>query len=176
MEKFTRNDLEEARTPDGEKATLAAPAFPTVSWGDQRATFLPAEAPLPAGASLVAVLVFALQEGRFVVADIPGRGWCIPGGRPEPEETPEQTARREAREEAGAILGPLRALGHFVLTNATTHTQQIVPAFVAPVLHLESLPADSESRGVRLLSPEELPHHYYLWDALTAAVFAYALA
>jgi 8-oxo-dGTP diphosphatase len=174
MEKFTRNEVEEARSPGGGKATRGTPAFPTVSWGDQRATFLPAEAPLPAGASLYAVLVFALQEGRFVVADIPARGWCIPGGRPEPEETLEQTARREAWEEAGAVLGPLRALGHFVLTDPTTHTQQIVPAYVAQVLRLEALPADSESRGVRLLSPEELPHHYYLWDALTAAVFAYA--
>src|SRR5579859_6093237 len=105
------------------------PTFPTVQWGDRLATFLPEEAPLPVGASLYAVLVFALQEGRFVVADIPGRGWCIPGGRPEPGETPEQAARREAREETGAVLGPLRALGLFVLTDPATQTRQIVPAF-----------------------------------------------
>jgi len=150
------------------------PAFPTVSWGDRLATFLPAAAPLPADAPIYAVLVFALQDGRFVVADIPGRGWCIPGGRPEPKETLEQTARREAREETGAVLGPLRTLGHFVLTDPATHAQQIVPAFVAQVLRLEPLPPGTEARAMRLLAPEELPRHYYLWDALTAAVFAYA--
>ncbi|HZT40666.1 MAG TPA: NUDIX hydrolase [Chthonomonadaceae bacterium] len=158
----------------GGNVNSEAPAFPIVLWDESLATFLPAEAPIPAGASVYAVLVFALQEGRFVVADIPGRGWCIPGGRPEPNETPKQTARREAREEAGAVLGPLRALGHFVLTDPTTQTQQIVPAFVAEVLRLEPLPPDTEAFGVRLLSLEELPRHYYLWDALTAAVFAYA--
>ena len=175
MKKCTRNRQEEAsRRERRKKVNPEISAFPTLLWGDKRATFLPAEASFPSNASLYAVLVFAMQEGRFVVADIPRRGWCVPGGRPETGETLEQTARREAREETGAVLGPLRILGHFLLTETATQEQQIVPAFVAEVLQTESLPPDTEARGVRLLSLEELPHYYYLWDALTAAVFTYA--
>ena len=93
--------------------------FPTVLWGETRATFLPNGADLPS-ASLTAALVFAMQDGEFVLADIAGRGWCIPGGRLEAGETAEQAARREAQEEIGATLGSLVMLGHYLLMPTTS--------------------------------------------------------
>src|SRR5437899_8114872 len=110
-----------------------SPEFPTVTWGKTQATFLPIGAPLPSGAHITAVLVFALWEGRFVLADIAGRGWCIPSGRIEAGETLEQAARREAREEAGVTLGALSLIGHTVLTDTETGDVETVPAFLAPV-------------------------------------------
>ncbi|WP_017616447.1 NUDIX hydrolase [Nocardiopsis salina] len=45
------------------------------------------------------------------------RGWEFPGGHVEPGETLWRTARREALEEAGAILGELRLVGYYVLSD-----------------------------------------------------------
>jgi 8-oxo-dGTP diphosphatase len=148
--------------------------FPTVVWGQSQVTFLPAERSVSAEMPRPAALVFALTQGRFVVADIQGRGWCIPGGRLEPDETPEQAVRREAMEEAGITLGPLHLLGHFIKTERETGAAVAIPAFMADVVDSTELPSETESRGVGLLSPEALPIHYYTWDTLLEAVFAYA--
>jgi len=151
-------------------------AFPTVVWGAARATFQPAATPPPPDTPIQAALVFACYDTRFVVADIAGRGWCIPGGRLEPGETPEQAAQREAWEECGATLGPLCLLGHYLLTEVADGKTTLVPTYRATVLRLDPLPSHTEARGVRLMAAEELPTHYFLWDPLIAAVFAYAQA
>jgi 8-oxo-dGTP diphosphatase len=177
--------------------------FPTVLWGDMRATFLPTGADLPA-APITAALVFAMQDGEFVLADIAGRGWCIPGGRLETGENAEQAVRREAHEEIGASLGPLRLLGYYLLTPASAseaipggttrsveddaqsvlvpHTHHPVPdtrlvtTYLADVTALIPLPSGTESQGVRRVRREELRACYYTWDALLEAMFAYAWA
>lgn len=55
------------------------------------------------------------------------RAWEFPGGHAEPGETLQDTARREAREEAGATLGDIRPVGHYVLSGGhvtvVTHAQ-----------------------------------------------------
>ena len=180
--------------------------FPTVLWGETRATFLPIGASLPT-ASLTAALIFAMQEREFVLADIAGRGWCIPGGRLETGESAEQAARREAYEEIGAALGPLHLLGHYLLTPAapsglaeetsgsveqgrednaqpvlvphTLHASpdaRLVATYLADVPALAPLPPGTESKGVRRVRYEELRACYYAWDALLEAMFAYAWA
>ncbi|QUX30859.1 NUDIX domain-containing protein [Nocardiopsis akebiae] len=45
------------------------------------------------------------------------RAWEFPGGHAEPGETIQDTARREALEEAGATLGDIRPVGHYVLSG-----------------------------------------------------------
>lgn len=151
------------------------PSFPTVFWGETHAAFLPEGAALPPETPLRAALVFAIIEGKFLVADIAGRGWCIPGGHLHPGETPEQAVRRETMEETGATLGSLRRLGHYLLTETRTGATQLVPTYTAEVVRLDAIPIGTESRGVQILSLAELPQHYLTWDALMEALFAYAL-
>ncbi|GAA1454542.1 NUDIX hydrolase [Nocardiopsis tropica] len=72
------------------------------------------------------------------------RGWEFPGGHSEPGETVEDTARREAREEAGATLGEVGVVGHYVL--ASGHVTVVTHARVTG---LEPLSGDFETVGVR---------------------------
>jgi 8-oxo-dGTP diphosphatase len=148
--------------------------FPVVMWGRTQATFLEVGTDLPAGTPVKAALVFALSERKFVLADIAGRGWCIPGGRLEAGETPEQAARREVWEEIGATVGPLLFMGHYLMTETDTGAAQLVPTYVAAVETLASLPSGTESKGVRTVSLEDLPSCYFTWDALMESVFRLA--
>ena len=148
--------------------------FPTVLWKQTQATFREAGTSLPPDTPVTAALVFALSEGRFVLADIAGRGWCIPGGRLEPGESPEQAAHREVYEEIGGAVGPLHLIGHYLLMEIETANAQLIPTYVATVQALGPLPPGTESQGLRTFSPEEVPNVYFIWDPLIAAVFALA--
>lgn len=147
-------------------------AFPPAQWGKTRAVFVPANYPLPA-APVAAALAFVMQGERFVLADIAGRGWCVPGGRLETSESAEDAVRREAWEEAGATLGPLRLLGHYILTHEDDSVT-LAAMYLAQLERLDPIPPGFESRGVRAFAMQEIPAHYYTWDALLAAVFAFA--
>ena len=152
----------------------AAKAFPTVSWGQTIATFyagrlLPANLP-----PVFASLVFALDGEEYALANIAGRGWCIPGGRLEPGETPEEAARRETFEEIGATLGPLTLLGWYILTENETSAQSTIAAYCAEITDYAERPEGFESLGRGKFPYAEIPARYFSWDALLSAVFALA--
>lgn len=117
-----------------------------------------------------AVLVMVLHEGRVLLAEIAGRGWCIPSGRLEPGETAEEAARREVYEETGAVIGALHRIGCYSFADG-----RCALLFRASLHSWGARPADSESCGVRWASLEELPELYYHWSPLMEAVFRYAI-
>lgn len=143
-------------------------SFPTVLWRNEYVTFVPRPSH---GAPSHAALVFPFYGDRLVLAEIPGRGWCIPSGRIESEETPEETAHREAFEEAGVTLARLVCLGHFVFTDKATGAVRHAPTFIADVGGLGELPPGSESQGRMFANLEDIAGLYYAWDELLAAVF-----
>lgn len=118
------------------------------------------------------VLVFAWKGERVLVCQIEDRGWCVPSGRIEPMELPEDAARREAMEEGGAVLGDLLYLGAYQIREATN--VRWASCFVCELRGLGPIPEWTESTGCRLLTLEELPAIYHIWNPLTEQVFRYS--
>lgn len=119
-----------------------------------------------------AAMVFVWEEDKTLLCRIPGRGWCIPSGRIEGNETAEAAAVREAYEEGGVVLNSPRYLGCYQITerNATIWAE----AFAATINKVVDIPADSESRARLLVDQCDLPCCYHFWDPLAEAVFGLA--
>ena len=156
--------------------------FPTAYWPawDADAAFFPGNE-LPSGSEdrLYAVLTFVFYGGQVVLADITDRGYCIPSGKIEAEETIAEAAEREVFEETGARLsgGLFHLIGYYLLTprnGARAGEARCCPVFVAEAAGFEPIPEGSESRGVLLARMEDVAGLYFFWDDLVAAVFAHA--
>lgn len=66
---------------------------------------------LPAPGICGTAFAFAFQEDRMLLTRLKKRGWDIPGGHIEGDESPEQAAVRETMEEAGVLVEPAQLIG-----------------------------------------------------------------
>ena len=144
--------------------------FPSGTFGRQRLTFFPA--PFKAPLRTFAALVFAWQEDRVVICDIEDRGWCIPSGRVEADETSFEAAHREAMEEGGVELERLQYIGCYQISER--REVRWADCFAAKVKNVGEISMKEESLGMRLVTIDELPGIYHLWNPLTEAVFHYS--
>jgi 8-oxo-dGTP diphosphatase len=144
--------------------------FPSGQYGRQKLQFHPA--PFRAPLRAFAALVFAWLGDKVLLCDIDGRGWCIPSGRVEPDETSKEAAHREAMEEAGASLGNFDYIGCYHVFEKLE--VRWADCFSASVEELGELTMPEESKGVCLATLEELPAIYHLWNPLTQMVFEHS--
>lgn len=144
--------------------------FPSAQYGRHRLQFFPApfRAPLRAFASLV----FPWEDDRVLLCNIDGRGWCIPSGRVEPEETSLQAAKREALEEGGAVLCSIQYIGCYQLCEK--RELRWLDVYTSQVLELVEIGMKEESLGRRFAAMDELPDLYHLWNPLTEMVFLHS--
>ncbi|MFD6098208.1 NUDIX domain-containing protein [Nocardiopsis flavescens] len=99
------------------------------------------------------VVCLTRRGGRALMVRHRRRAWEFPGGHAEAGEGVADTARREAAEEAGATLGEVRAVGHYVLADG-----HVTVVTHAPVLGSVPLSGEFETVEVRefdVLPPEE---------------------
>lgn len=144
--------------------------FPTGQYGRQRLQFFPA--PFRAPLRAFAALMFAWDGDLVLIADIEGRGWCVPSGRVEPEETSLEAVKRESVEEAGALLDDIQYMGCYHVSER--REVRWVDCFVAKVATLGEIERQEESKGRRLATLEELPAIYHVWNPLTKMVFEHS--
>ncbi|MFZ4506929.1 MAG: NUDIX domain-containing protein [Fimbriimonas sp.] len=144
--------------------------FPSGQYGRQRLQFFPApfKPPLRAFASLV----FPWDGDRVLICDIADRGWCIPSGRVEPDETSLEAAQREAQEEGGAILQEVQYIGSYMITER--NEVRWADCYTATVERLVDIGIIAESKGRQFVTMDELPPIYHLWNELTERVFEHS--
>jgi 8-oxo-dGTP diphosphatase len=141
--------------------------FPCGQYGKQRLEFFPA--PFRAPLRAFAALVFPWQGDEVLVCNIEDRGWCIPSGRVEPNESSLDAAIREAREEAGADLKEIHYIGCYRVTQRGE--VRWADVYAANVQGLTELDPQYESIGRQFVTMDRLPEIYHLWNDLTEAVF-----
>lgn len=141
--------------------------FPDGKYGRQTLRFhaAPYRPPLRA----FAVLVFAWSEGKVLVCDIAGRGWCVPSGRVEPDEDSLQAVRRESLEEGGAVLSAAQYFGCYEMRDR--REVRWADCYAANVERLTEIGLQEESRGRKFVTLDELPETYHIWNELTRLVF-----
>lgn len=144
--------------------------FPSGKYGRQRLEFFPA--PFRAPLRAFAALVFPWFGEEVLLCDIHDRGWCIPSGRVEPDESSSEAAVREAMEEAGAILQDVQYIGCYRVTERGE--VRWADVYVGRVTGLVEIDPQFESRGRALVPIEALPSLYHLWNDLTHAIFLYS--
>ena len=144
--------------------------FPCGRYGRQRLEFFPA--PFRAPLRSFVALVFCWNNDRVLLCNICDRGWCIPSGRVEPNETSCQAAKREALEEAGAILGDPQYLGAYRITER--EEVRWADVYVAQVRDLTEIGMPEESNGRKFVTMDELPEIYHLWTPLTEELFKFS--
>jgi 8-oxo-dGTP diphosphatase len=144
--------------------------FPVGPYGRQRLQFYPA--PFRAPLRAFAGLVFPWMDGKVLICEIEDRGWCIPSGRVEPDESSLEAVIREAREEAGAELEHVQYIGCYQISER----QEIrwADVYAARVSCLGEITMTEESLGRKLVTVEELPLIYHLWTPLTEMVFEHS--
>jgi 8-oxo-dGTP diphosphatase len=149
---------------------MAVRKFPSGTYGRQKLVFHPApyRAPLRAFAGLV----FPWIGDKVLVCNIEDRGWCIPSGRVEPYETSLEAVRREAVEEGGAILDNIQYIGCYNIREKSEI--RWADLFVARVERLQEISMPEESKGVKLVTLDELPDLYHSWNELTRCVFEHS--
>lgn len=144
--------------------------FPVGKYGRQTMRFHPA--PFRAPLRAFAVLVFAWSDGKVLLCDIADRGWCVPSGRVEPDESSCEAVRRESLEESGAVLEEVQYFGSYEIRDRSE--VRWADCFTGHVVELGEIRTKDESRERRLVLPEELPEIYHVWNELTQLVFEHS--
>lgn len=144
--------------------------FPCGTYGRQRLEFhvAPFRAPLRA----FAALMFAWKGDQVLICDIEGRGWCVPSGRVEPNENSFDAVKREALEEGGAVVECVQYLGCYRVTER--REVRWVDCYASRLVALVAISHCEESHGCKLVTLEELPAVYHLWNPLTEMVFQHS--
>lgn len=109
----------------------------------------------------------------MLLCDIADRGWTVPSGRVEPQENSRDAVVREALEEGGAELSAPQYIGCYQILERKE--VRWADCYAARVCKLVEISIPAESRGRKLVTLEELPELYHVWNELTEKVFRHSL-
>ena len=108
-----------------------------------------------------------MDEGCLLARNLRRAGWECPGGQIEQGESAEEAARRETLEEAGAVVGTLKPLCWYTVSNGGSESRGIV--YVADVLTFRERTDFEEVAEVKLF--RKPPIEVSFKDGFTELVF-----
>lgn len=100
------------------------------------------------------VLVFAFYKNQLLLTKHKKRGWELPGGKREKDESPISAAIRETYEETGAELSAIKHIAQYRIESPSAEIQ-IKTIYLADVWCFHDLPNGFETDAIKLVS--ELP-------------------
>ncbi|MEW6236600.1 MAG: NUDIX domain-containing protein [Candidatus Omnitrophota bacterium] len=177
-----RKDSERKTAAIKKKKVKITPEFPVTKWGDNSVVSFEATEHLPAPELTSIAAGFVFHDDKLVLANIPGRGWEIIGGRIDIGETPEETFRREAMRQIGCELSHVKMIGVVRIEHMGPEPPNCPypfpigygVQFIGIVDNLTSFDGGKNSLGRSLISPDGFQKHYYDWNEYYDAVFQYA--
>jgi 8-oxo-dGTP diphosphatase len=140
--------------------------------------FIPQDT-LPTLPTTAAVIV-ALEHGDILLIKNT-RGWDIPGGHIEPNETPVQTISRELMEEAAATVTSKKQIGYLKVTqrkgnklNKSYPREGAIIVYVGSGIQLHNYEPQFEATERMLLPIEQLPNYHHNWTEMNHQIVLYA--
>jgi 8-oxo-dGTP diphosphatase len=99
-------------------------------------------------------------SGRILLTErADGRGWCLPGGYAEADESPSETVQRETWEETGLRVSPGRLLGLYSVSLRSG--RKIVVCTFESAVRGGRLSATDENTACRWFTEAGLPEHIF---------------
>ena len=176
-----KKGLSDTKPPVDKKIKLE---FPKVRWGTDSIISFEATDRLPPQELTSISGGFVFHDDKLVLANIPGRGWEIIGGRIDIGESPEQTFVREAHHQIGVTLNSVKMIG--VIRIEHTGPQPPNCPYPYPISYgaqyigivNELLPfrGGENSLGRSLITQDGFKEHYFEWNEFIDAVFRYAFS
>lgn len=157
-------------------------SFKTVYWISDHSSEVNFEATneLPDKKLVSSCFVFPLDKGGVVMSK-PKRGWGLPGGHREGDESAEACVRREAYEEASIELGDLELIGRWEVKkkfqsplNAKYPDLAYQLLYVAKVTKLKSFKKEFETSERAVVPFSKVKEFHHNFDDFEA-IFKYIL-
>lgn len=136
------------------------PTFPKFMWGQNTEVQFEPFAEMPEGIPVTSCMVITVYDKTHVVISRPERGWGLPGGHVEKDETPQEAAIRELYEEASVGIDPktLRVIGGWhakkirkTEANSKYPDDAYQLLFIAEVTRVDDFVANHESLERKLV-------------------------
>lgn len=154
------------------------------TWGTHpvKITFVPSAVP-PEAYKVSSAHGFCFLDGEVVMVNLDSRGWDIPGGHMEEDETPEECFAREAMEEA-CISGSSTMIGYVLVDNREDPTfdpdTSKYPAIGCQIYYRMDVEEvgcfvqDFESNERGFFPVSEVSHQHGNWNAVNQAILTVA--
>ncbi len=169
-------------TSNQKKKTDTSIVFPKTTWGIDSIVSFEATEKLPPPELTSISGGFVFYEEKVILANIPGRGWEIIGGRIDIGESPNETFQREAKNQIGVDLSHVKMIGVMKIEHPGPEPPNCPYPFpigygvqyIGIAEELLPFSGSSDSLGRSLVTLEGFCEHYYDWNEYYEAVFQYA--
>jgi 8-oxo-dGTP pyrophosphatase MutT (NUDIX family) len=166
------------------KKDAPAIVFPKTTWGVDSIVGFEATEQLPPPHLTSIAGGFVFQDDKVILANVPGRGWEIIGGRIDIGESPDETFRREALNQIGVNLSQVKMIGVVRIEHTGPeppncpypHPVGYGVQYIGIASDLLPFTGGSDSLGRSLITPDGFKEHYYGWNEYFDAVFHYAFS